>query len=283
MKIGYTIQIERALMRYRVLIILAMLSAIVGCSRKEEPAGLGREAAPAAAMSAPAAPGQAAAKRRTMAYEHLVRLDAAEDKVPGIHQSAEAACRAAVEDQCEILESSLNTGRHVNARLKFRAKPAGIQKLLAALGAQGNVVSHSTTAEDLAGPLADNDKKLEMLLDYRAKLEALRTRAASDIDALIKVNKELAQVQSEIEAASGEKARLNRRVDTEILMVDISPDHSQSFWRPIGDALTDFGGNLSHGVSSVVTGLAYLLPWGLTLGALVWVVRKLWRRRRKEA
>jgi hypothetical protein len=132
------------------------------------------------------------------------------------------------------------------------------------------------TAEDLAKPIADSKKKLEMLNDYRSKLESLRTRASTDVDALIKVNKELAEVQSAIEAETGTDSELMQRVDTELLNISISSQAQRAFWRPISDAFTDFKSNLSDGISSVVTALAYLLPWGLTLLILGLAGRKLW-------
>lgn len=79
-----------------------------------------------------------------------VEIDAAEDKITAIHDSALAACRAASIDLCTFLESRTSTGRHASASLKFRAKPSGI------------------------------------ITDYRAKLEALRDRASGYVDALIK-------------------------------------------------------------------------------------------------
>ena len=72
-----------------------------------------------------------------------------------------------------------------------------------ASGTQGDVTHQSTSAEDLAGPLADQVKRLALLRDYRDRLEALRVKAASAIDSLIKVNHALAQVQAELEAAAG--------------------------------------------------------------------------------
>lgn len=261
-------------MQNQLLTALLVLAVSVGCSRKEDIAGV---AAPAAAMSKE--PGQAA--RRFMAYEHVIDLDTEEGRVVATYESAQASCAAAADDQCVILESSLRTGQNVHAHLKFRARPGGIRKLIAELGTQGNVISQATTAEDLARPLEDSAKKLEMLQNYRSKLEMLQKRASSDIDALIKVNKELAQVESEIEAISGEKARLVRRVETEILNVDIGSRESQSFWKPVAISLSEFARNLSDGVASVVTGLAYMLPWGLTIAAFVWGGRKLWIRRRR--
>jgi flagellar biosynthesis chaperone FliJ len=168
------------------------------------------------------------------------------------------------------------------ATLRFRAKAAGIKKLIAVLAAQGKVASQSTTAEDLAGPIADTAKQLAMLTDYRSKLEALRARPNNDVDALIKLNRELADTQSQIEALTGQQAHLVQRVETEILNVTISSYQSQSFWSPIGESFSDFGGHLSEGVATAITALAYIIPWGLVVWLIVWVVRKLWRGRKRN-
>lgn len=255
-------------MRIPIVIILTVL-AVTGCSKKEEYAAM----APAAEASSESEDSQ----NRYMAYEHSIRLDVEESKVAAVQEAAQAACRKAIEEKCVILESSLDTGRHHSASLKLRAKPPGIKKITAALITQGDVIYQSTTAEDLAKPIGDSSKKLDMLNDYRAKLEALRGRASSDIDALIKVNKELATVQSEIEAMSGERAYLFQRVETEILNVSITSFQNRSFWSPVSNAMSNFGSNLSEGVSSAITGIAFLIPWGITFIFLFWAGRKLWR------
>ena len=228
----------------------------------------------------------AATPSRYMAYEHAIHLDVEEKKINAVYEAALMACQKAVADQCVMLESHLDTGRDVSAQLKFRGKPGGIQKLIAVLNAQGEIISQSTTAEDLSSPIQDSAKKLAMLNDYRSRLEGLRGRASESIDTLIKINKELAQVQSEIEAMTGERAHLMQRVDTEILNVSITSIHNRLFWKPISAALTDFSSNLSEGLSKAITGVAFLIPWSLVLAAFVWLGRKLWfraRRPRKNA
>jgi hypothetical protein len=272
--------------------LLALLAAmaLAGCGKKQE-AGIG---APSPASFAPPPPMARKAlaagvaqevlaepTNRYLAYEHSLSLDVPQQQVAAVFEAAQAACRAAAADLCVVLNSRLNTGRSAHATLRLRAKPSGISKLIAVLGQQGDITARSTTAEDLSGPIADTDKQLALLSDYRAKLEALRARASSDVDALIKVNHELAQVQSQLEDFSGNRAKLMRRVDTEILDVDIGSRQNESFWRPLAQAVQDFGGNLAQGASSVVTGMAFLLPWGLVLGLLGWGVTRLWRWRRR--
>lgn len=250
------------------LLMFLVCTALASCARHEE--------------SGSAAPAADAARGQYLAYEHSLELDVEENRVGVVHETAAQACRGAVAEQCVILESHLNAGRDVSARLKFRAKPAGIRKIIAELKARGEVIRQSVTAEDLSAPISDSAKKLALLNDYRSKLEALRGNASQNIDALIKVNQELAQVQSDIESLTGERAHLVQRVETEILNVTISPTYSHSFWRPIAEAFMEFGDNLSRGIASAIHSLAYLIPWGAALLAMWWGGRKIrtWRKRR---
>jgi hypothetical protein len=248
---------------------LCLILLLASCSQAKREAG-------APIVEAPAAGAKAA--RNYLAYEHTLSIEAAEQNVVPIVDAALAACRQAAADECTALESTLSSGSSRQATLKFRAKPAGIRALKALLSKQGEVAAQSTNAEDLAGPIEDGARKIAMLQNYRAKLEALLARANIEVDPLIKLNRELAEVQSQLEALNGTQAHLVRRVDTEILRVSISAEHHRAFWAPVSAALSRFGENLSEGFSGMITGMAYLIPWGLVLGVLVFGVRKLRRR-----
>ena len=271
-------------MAKHLLIFLSLLTLITGCGRNEH---LDRSAAPMAAM-APAAniaadTGSGQESHRYMAYEHFMEMDAAEDKVATLYEAALAACKAAVDEGCVLLESRITTGRYPYANLRFRAGAAGIAKVIAALNSEGKVTSQSTTAEDLSGPIRDSAKKLEMLQDYRARLENLRSRPSNDMEALITLNKELSQVQNDIESIAGTKAHLTQRVETEILNLRISSNREASFWTPISQSLSEFGGNLSSGISMVITTIAILAPWVFMFLALVWALRTWWLRRKRRS
>jgi Domain of unknown function (DUF4349) len=259
----------------RLLLACLLFAALAGCSNNSE-TDVAMMAAAANAESSKAAGGP----RRTLAYKHTVQLDTQQENVAKIHEAALLACREASADLCTVLESRISKGRFAAASLQFRIKAAGVPKLIAALNRQADITEQYTQAEDLAGPIQDGERKLAMLTTYRAELEALLKRAGNDVEALIKVTRELAKVQSELEAANGQQADLVRRVETEILNIAIRSERSQSFWRPISLAATDFGSSLSQGVSTAITGVAYLLPWILVIGLAVWIARKLWRRRR---
>ncbi|WP_020161540.1 MULTISPECIES: DUF4349 domain-containing protein [Methylobacter] len=256
-----------------LLLPLLILMVVTGCAENEESTAM------ALAPSITQAPAGKASS--FLAYEHSLSVDTEEQKVAEAFEAAQAACRGAADELCTILESRVSSGRAASASLKFRAKPNGIRKIVATLSKQAEVTNQSTTAEDLEAPIADAEKKLAMLKDYRSMLEALRGRAGNDIDALIKVNRELAQVQSELEASGGTHAHLVQRVETEILNVYIHSVEHRGFWRPIGFAISDFGRNLSKGISIAITSLAFLIPWVIVLALVVWGGRKLWSRRKR--
>jgi hypothetical protein len=260
------------MLRHVIVVLLAI--AIVGCTRQEAPA-------PSMAAGAPAQAGSAD-PNGYLAYAHTIAIRADDDKVAGLFDAAQAACRAAAEESCVILEASVHRGEGASASLRFRAKSEGIRKLVGVLSAGGEVTNHSTSAEDLAGPIADTEKQLAMLTDYRTRLEALRNRPSNDLEALMKLTRVLAEVQSQIETLSGSQAHLMKRVQTELLTVSINAWHDESFWSPIADSGRSFSGILSHAIAGLILAVAYLLPWALVLGLITWMVRVILERRRRK-
>ena len=262
-------------MRHLLLSVLVLLS-IAGCTKNER-------SPDAATMRSPMfnAAQMMASPNRYLALQHTIMVDVAEQKIVELYEAGQAACRDAVSEACVVLESQLTTGRQPFASLKFRAKAGGIQKLMATFGTQGAIRSETTNAEDLTAPVEDTARKVAMMTEYRSKLELLLGRANSDVDALIKINRELAHVQSEFEAIKSQQAHLLQRVDTEILSVSITSVESLTFWAPVSASLAEFGSNLSRGIASAVTGLAYLIPWSVLLLLFGWVSARLWRRQQR--
>jgi hypothetical protein len=256
-------------------LVLVFLSLLIGCGHKGEHSKL----------AVPAAAGGENRDRkatRQLAYEHSVQLEVPAEKIPAMVELVQSKCEALVAESCAVLDSRVTSERYAHARIKIRAKPAGVQAIASLISKEGEITQRSTSAEDLAQPIADTTKQLEMLTDYRARLEALRVKAVNDVDALIKINKELATVQSELEAASGRNAHFQRRVSTEILDISMQSRSQRSFWAPVSEAVADFGINLSQGLSFVVNAMAYLLPWIALLVFVVYVWRKSKNRRLRQ-
>ena len=266
------LSVTRRVLRPLVIVAIMLPALLASCSRPHEGPALGEK---------PAA--QDGAAPRQLAYEHTVSFDAEPERLPAIHATDLAACREAGADACTLLESRIDSEPKAEAVLKLRAKPQVIPRLVAAMGNRAELAHQSTRAEDLSGPIADTGRRLAMLQNYRDRLEDMRNRAGSDIDALIKVNHELAEVQSRLEEADGMRAQLAQRVETEILNVTISAERHRPIWKPIGRALRDFAGNLAEGIAYAITALPYLLPWVFMIAFAVWAVRRVWRIVRRRA
>jgi len=256
---------------FSYLSLALLLATLAGCSKVQQ--------MPMREQAAIAQHDRANAARQ-LAYEHFVDVDAAPDKVAALYADGLRACRAAAA-ACTLLESRIDSEPDAAASLKFRARPDVVPALIAAMGKQAELARQSTHVEDLSGPIADTARELAMLDDYRSRLEALRNRAGNDVDALIKVNRELAEIQSKYETADGKRAQLAQRVDTDILNVSIRSDRQRPFWAPIRRSLEQFGSNLSQGIAFAVSGIAYLLPWLFIILLAAWAVRRMWRRRRR--
>ena len=233
------------------------------------------------ATEASAKPGAAQAHASTLAITRSVDIELAPEAIAPAFASARAACEAEGADACVLLEASLTSGESPSAKIRLRAPPASMSRILARLRSGGGIFSESTTAEDLAAPIVETDRRVAMQREYRDSLLALRAKGGNDINALIRVNQELAQVQSELESATGERAQLQQRIATETLTVSFrTPPVGGEGNHPIEGAVGQFGAHLADAAGGTITFVAYLIPWACVLLPLAWVVRWLWRRRR---
>ena len=236
---------------------------------------------PGRAAEASAKPGTAQAHASTLAITRAVDIELAPEAIAPAFASARSACEAEGADACVLLEASLTSGESPSAKIRLRAPAASMSRILARLRSGGGIFSESTTAEDLAAPIVDTDRRVAMQREYRESLLALRAKGGNDINALIRINEELAKVQSELEAATGERAHLQQRIDTETLTVSFrTPPAGGEGNHPIKGAVSQFGAHLADAAGGTITFVAYLIPWACMLLPLAWLARWLWRRRR---
>lgn len=279
-------------------LLLASL-ALAACGQRNPDAGIYRDGAPPVTVqklvtqpgtSAPAEASEAddtalvpRGAPNTLAYTHSVALTVPEAKVAPLAAQLQTTCRELPDARCTVLSSAVRGGDYPGATLQLRATPADIITLKHGLAGAGEVVSESTSAEDLAEQMTDTAKRLDMLLAYRKQLEQLRGRATNDIAALLQVQRELAQVQADIEQATGQKTYFQRRVSTEILNVEIASESAASGLQPVREAATHFLENLASAAGSVISAMAFLLPWAAFLALVWWIVRPVrrwWQARR---
>ncbi len=261
----------------KLLLSGIVLLGVLACSEQSS------EEIAAYSMSEPVV-AESGGRARTgyLAYEHRIAIDLPGDQVERAFQQLVAFCSEDKKYDCTLLHSSLNSGEYSSASLEVRIMPDGVSPLLAVASERGAVLNQSTDAEDLQDAIVNGDKRLTMLRQYQARLIELDSKSDVDIESLIKITQELAQVQSDIEYAEGEKARLLQRTQMDIVRISLQTLSYGSAWNPISAALSGFGDDLAEGVSQVIVALAYLLPWLAIVLPLLYLLRVIWRKTRSR-
>lgn len=253
------------------------LCLLIGCQKRPEQA-LAYAAPPMMAAAAPTA-GQVAQRRDTLAYEHTVAIELDGQLLPKRLREIESACASGKPVECTVLEVRLQGQGDVSSGfIRMRIAPQGVDSTVEAASQGGKLTSRSTRAEDLAEPIADTQRRLALMTTHRDRLAEIMKSKDLKVEQLITVSKELATVQTNIDALSTEQAQLRRRVDTDLLTIDLSPPAGsyQTQLTPIRDALSMFGNNFREAVASVISFIAVVVPWLVILLPGLFLLRAFW-------
>lgn len=269
-------------MRPIPIVLLLLLAGLGACGKgAPEIAMSGSAAAPAPALSADmagGAPRQREESAAMLAYEHQVEVRLSADRIAGRSRAVQSACIAHKFGTCVVLGMREQGGDFPNATLTMRVVPAGVEPLIAAAGDGGEIGSRSTQAEDLAVVVGDNTMLQDRLRKEHARLAEFQQRRDLAVADMIALSKQMAETESQLEAATREGAQHRRRIDTQLLTISFVPPGAQAGRSEIGQALRDFGGNMAAAVAWLIRASAVLLPLAVLVLVVVLVVRR-WRRR----
>ncbi|HJY41789.1 MAG TPA: DUF4349 domain-containing protein [Steroidobacteraceae bacterium] len=256
--------------------------ALSACQKKEAAGGDAGEAQSPSTMGLAAPTGSSGGSQQpdTLAYEHTVTVDLGKDAVSGRLRDIEAACRADVASRCAILESSLRWSAGLpSASIRMRLARGGVDSLIDLASRDGKITARSTQAEDLAQPVADTERQLALLSVHRDRLTEIMKSRDLKIDQLITVSRELAGVQSQIDSLGSAHANLIRRIDTDLLTIDLSPPQAdfESESTPVKDAVRQFGREFREALATVIAFVAWLVPWLFVILPGLVLLRMFWR------
>jgi hypothetical protein len=265
------------------MIVALAFIALGGCQKKEAAAGDAGEAHSPSTMGQVAPTGSSGGsqqQRDTLAYEHTVAVELGKEAVSGRLGEIEAACRGDGASRCAILESSLRWFAGLpSASIRMRLAPGGVDSLIDLASKEGKITARSTQAEDLAQPVADTERQLALLGVHRDRLTEIMKSRDLKIDQLITASRELASVQSQIDALSSAHATLVRRIDTDLLTIDLTPPLAdfQSESTPVKDAVRQFGRDFREAMATVIYFVAWLIPWLFVILPGLVLLRMFWR------
>jgi hypothetical protein len=227
---------------------------------------------------------------RRLAITHRFTLRVPSSETETIQQKHLAECTRL---GCTIVSTSIdrsNEGR-VNARAAIRIKPESYDAFAAMLAAPPvKITMHSQSAEDLAVPVLDAEKRLAAKTVLRDRLTAmLRDQTVKTAADLITIEKELAQAQGEIETIVAQRDNLRTRTDTvrvDIFYAGAAGQFGGVDLTPIHQAISGIGQTVVSSVSWLISFLAALVPWLPVIAFFWWAARRgirRWRARRVQA
>jgi hypothetical protein len=217
---------------------------------------------------------------RSLAYEHTVSVELPKDLLSARINEVRGACDSRKEFACTLIGVSFREELEVpSGEVRVRVAPTAVKPLIDLAAHGGRIVASNTHAEDLAEPIADNERELALLSSHRDRLSQFMTRKDLKPEEVISLSKEISSVQTQIDSLTTHKANLQRRIDTELLTLEFAPPQGAyaAERTPIQDALRSFGFNLTQAVGEVIRFLAALLPWLVIILPGIVLLRLFWR------
>jgi hypothetical protein len=219
---------------------------------------------------------------RRIAITHRFSLRVPNAETEAIQQKHMAECTRL---GCSILSTSVdrsNEGR-INARATVRIKPESYDAFAALLASPpAQVTGHSQSGEDVTLPILDAEKRLEAKTVLRDRLTAmLRDQSAKTAADLVTIEKELAQVQGDIESIVAQRDSLRTRTDT--MRIDISyagavGQYGSVDLTPIYQAARGINQTVVSSIAWLISSLVALVPWLPVIALFWWIARRVIRR-----
>lgn len=285
----------------------AALVVLTACARDETlgsappPPEQARAAgvAPSADVAAPAAPPGADSQSPAeggvlLAYSYSMGIEAPKSRIGDLVAAHQAKCAAAGPSLCQVLGSSVNTygDDQVSGYLNLRAEPAWLERFRADVASDaekggGKLVSNAVSTEDLTQFIVDSEARLEAKKALRDRIKnLLETREGSLTDVLA-AERELANVQADIDAMTASLAAARARVAMSALSVSYQsdPETSVSMWKPLAEAFGGFGRNSAASLAEAVNFIARSWPFFIVGFFVLWVLRgwlRGWRLRARS-
>lgn len=206
-----------------------------------------------------------------LAYTYQTSLELPAEVLGDTHSAHVEACQNAGANTCQVIRAQVNNadGPRPSAYLQLRAAPdwivsfrAGLDGEAEALG--GQVLSDQTSVEDLTTRIVDTAARVEAQTTLRDRLQQLLETRDGDLSDLLAVERELANVQADLDAQASVLAALRQRVNTSMLTLNYQAERQvvePETFNPIGRAFKEMGDVFAESVASLILFLAGALPW----------------------
>ena len=231
-----------------------------------------------------------------LAYAYAYDLETPTANVAALAARHERACVQAGPARCQVIGSrSGRVGEDMaEATLELRAEPGWLTAFRNGLAgdveqAGGRIVTSSTSTEDLTRARIDTEAHLAAKTALRDRLQTMLATRTGDLQSALEVERELARVQGEIDAARSTLEVMRARVSMSRITLTyrsegvLAPDTATN---PLSVALENALTVFMTALAAIVTILAFALPFALVIVPVVWWIlrsrRRAAERRRAE-
>ena len=132
---------------------------------------------------------------------------------------------------------------------------------------------------------ADLETRLAVKRRTKERLDVLLASRTGSLDQLLKVERELERVVTQIEQMLGEKRYYDQRIAVSTITVSLFEPGTAirpGAFDPVIDAAREAVGTLAVSIAALIYVAVAAIPWVL-LVALLWLLIRRWRRRRRAA
>ena len=195
-----------------------------------------------------------------------------------------------IEDQSQYNGSLYSGRRYRSASLTVRIPAEKLEEFTAAVENAGNVVSSSRSTQDVTLEYVDTESRITALKTEQARLLELMDEAATMSD-LLEIESRLTDVRGELEQYTSRLKVLENQVDYATVNLDLTevteytPVAEKTRLQKIRDGFVDSIRGVWNGildfVSLVIIDLPYLVVFGLVLWAVIALIRRGIRKRKK--
>jgi hypothetical protein len=231
----------------------------------------------------PPPPGSTA--KRFIAVTHRFEVETPEGELAKAWESVVKSCESL---ECEVLASSITSktaSSPPKGELSLRIAPGNINKLFDSINKSSTVIEHITESADKTAEVVDTDAKLKNLTEFRDRLRGMLAKSPGTLKEFIEVERELANVQSEIDSLSTMQKTLQNQ--TQKIAVQITFRSKSSVTRtgalaPIANAWDESGYVIAESLGSLITFIVAVIPWLVLIIPAIWIIVKLLRRRSQK-
>lgn len=218
-----------------------------------------------------------------MATSHVFVLRLPSSDIEAVQQKHLNECAKV---KCKVLGANLERsieGR-ATARTSLRLPPDAYPAFAAMLVAPpATLASHSETNDDRSQPTLDIERRLQSKYALRDRLTAmLQDAAAKSLSDLVAAEKELAQVQREIEEWETQRDQLRASLETirvEITYQGLAAQVAGVDISAVTRAVDAIGPTLATSTATLIWFLALSAPWLPLVALLLWGAGRYFRRR----